>query len=67
MVAYDRIITATVRTTGEAIEYHVRTPGELAEAFQDVEAHIEAYRQLKSSMMNTGMEFLKQQDKEDKK
>lgn len=41
------------------------TPGELTEAYQDVEAHIEAYRQLKSSMMSTSMEMLKKQEKTD--
>lgn len=62
----DRIITATVKTSGEVIEYHVKTASEVTDAYNDVEARIEAYRQLKSALMNTGMQLLKQQDKEKK-
>lgn len=64
MTVYDRIISAIVKTNGEVIEYHVQSPGELAAAFEDVEAHIQAYRDIKSSMMATSMEMLKKQDKE---
>lgn len=63
MASFDRIITATVKTTGEVIEYHVQTSGELAEAYSDIEAHIQAYRDLKSAAMNTSMEMIKQLDK----
>ena len=61
---FDRIITVTVKTSGEVIEYRVMNSTDLTSAYADVEAHIEAYRQIKSSLMNTSMEMLKQQDKE---
>jgi hypothetical protein len=62
MTFFDRIISATVSTTGEVIEYHVQSPGELTEAFKDVEAHLEAYRLLKNSMLNTSMNMLNRKD-----
>lgn len=66
MASFDRIITATVKTNGEVIEYKVMSPGELTEAYRDVEAHIEAYRQIKSSLMTTSMQMLEQQDNKEK-
>lgn len=62
----DRVISAVVSTTGEVIEYHVQTPGEVSAAFRDTEAHIDAYRTIKNLLLNTGMELLSKQDKETK-
>lgn len=64
MVVFDRIVSATVKTTGQVIEYHVQSPGEVSAAYEDVEAHIQAYRDIKTSLLNTSMEFMKRADKE---
>lgn len=62
MANLDRIITATVKTNGEVIEYHVMTPTEVSTAYKEVEAYLEAYRTIKSGLLNTSMQMMNRSD-----
>lgn len=60
-------VTATVTTTGELIEYTFATPQDLAEAYKDNQAHLEARRQIKSTMLDLSMHLITRQVNQDKK
>lgn len=61
------VISATVASTGEIIEYKIDTKEQLSDAFKDVEARLEAYRQLKNIMLNTSMQIIMRKDKDESK
>lgn len=65
--SFDRIISATVKTTGEVIEYSIQSFSDLNKAYADIEAHIQAYRDLKSAAMNSSMEMVKRLSDKEKK
>lgn len=52
------IVSATVAHTGEVIEYGYANTKELAEVYKDVTSRLEAYRTLKSILLDTGMRIL---------
>lgn len=60
-------IEATVKTTGEVIEYIYSSSKELSKAYKDVEAKLEAYGQIKRVMLSTAMNIMiKEENRKDK-
>lgn len=64
MPAIDRVITATVTTSGEVLEYHVTNTSDLSSAYTDVEAYLTAYHSLKTMMLAASMDIVSKQNKE---
>lgn len=63
----DHIISATISTTGEVIEYHYNNSAELSAAYKDIDARLNAYRQLKRLILDISMQIImKQEEKKER-
>lgn len=62
MTRIDNVISATVSGTGEVIEYKYHNASELSQVYREVEAKLNAYKQLKRLILDISMQLIMKQE-----